>query len=60
MMEKEKIDVIKITKDRQIRVNARVSPEFKRRFDKVCKEKAINGSLLIRNLLEQWLEENEK
>ena len=42
-----------IKKETSIRV--RLTAETKETFDNICKQKGYNGSAIIRNLLEEWI-----
>lgn len=45
MLKQEKVDCIRL----------RLTPDLKSRFQAACKERSINGSELIRKLMETWL-----
>lgn len=44
-------------KDPQTRIAVRVSEDFKKEFEKLCNEKSINSSALIRNLIQKWMDD---
>lgn len=43
-------------KDKQIRIGVRMPLELKEEFMAACKERAINSSELVRQLIIQWLQ----
>ena len=46
--------------DNSAPLQIRIPPELKQRFDEVARRKATNKSLLIRNWIQEYVEENEK
>ncbi len=42
------------------RMHLRIEQELKERFEKICKQKSLNKSALIRNWIEEFVEEHEK
>lgn len=48
-----------LKKDPQTRIAVRVSEDIKKKFDKLCNDKAINGSALIRQFIIKWIADNE-
>lgn len=49
-MDNKKTDIIRL----------RVSKEIKEQYSRICKEKAINSSELLRQFILRWIEENKK
>lgn len=45
--------------DKQIRIAVRMSEELKKEFMALCKDKAINSSELIRQLVQQWIRQQK-
>ncbi len=45
--------------NKRITIQIRLDKELKDRFQAICKQKAVNGSELIRQLIEQWTNEQE-
>lgn len=43
--------------DKQIRIAVRLDKDLKDRFQTMCKERAINSSELVRQLIIRWMEE---
>lgn len=48
-------DVVKLD-----RMHLRIEQELKERFEKICKQKSLNKSALIRNWIEEFVEEHER
>lgn len=44
--------------DKVIRV--RVTDDMKKQFDKICEQKAINASQWLRNVIQNFIEENKE
>lgn len=47
-------------KKKDIRLNIRVSEELRNEFQRLCNDKSVNGSDLIRKFIEKWISENRK
>lgn len=45
--------------DKQIRIAVRLDAELKEAFYKACKEKAVNPSELVRQLIQKWMQDNK-
>ena len=41
--------------NKQTRIAVRVPEETKNKFNKICKEKCLNGSLLIRKFIDDFI-----
>lgn len=48
------------TETKTTTIKIRVSQDFKDTFNATCKQKAINPSELLRQLIEKWLEQQKE
>lgn len=54
------LKVMKMKKDeKEIRMNIRINRELREEFQAICKQKAMNGSELIRQFVQKWVNKNK-
>lgn len=56
---KDRKKVKKKMKDKQIRIAVRLPEDLKEKFMLMCKERAINSSELVRQLIQTWINKQE-
>ena len=52
-------EVSTMVENKNVDIRCRVDKETKDKWNRVTKEKAINGSELIRKFIMEWLQEND-
>lgn len=46
-------------KEKEIRLNIRISEELREEFRTACTKRCVNGSELVRQFIKQWTAENK-
>lgn len=47
-----------LEKTKEVRINIRLEKDTRDKFQQICKSKAINGSELIRQWIEKYIQQN--
>lgn len=46
--------------EKETRLNIRISESLRNDFRRICNDKSVNGSDLVRKFIERWVSENRK
>lgn len=47
------------TKEKEIRLNIRISEKLRKEFRTACTKRCVNGSELVRQFIEEWTAKNK-